>query len=159
MVQPGWREIKPFVPGHLALVPGMLMVSQSAWPLLLPQGGAENLWAPQDHNRLVWYWQLSRRGLPQCKHVARSALVPSASEQLSSSPVFRHFSMLELVRECGPRPGVLLLHSGEGASYRPRQKPDSAAASCQGLRIPLKPHSQHPSRGSGMPGFIKVRIK
>lgn len=108
---------------------------------------------------VVWSWQL-RESLARSVNMSSVLpLVPSLSEQLSSSPIIMHLSMLELVRECGPRPGVLLLHSGGGASYRPRQKPDSVAASCQGLRIPLKSHLQPPLRGSGLPGFIIVRIK
>lgn len=159
-MQHGWREIKPSSARPFGLSPWHADgVTVSPAP---PASDKEVLRTSGPHRTttdVVWSWQLSESLARSVNMSSVLPLVSSASEQLSSSPVFMHFPMLELVRECGPRPGVLHLHSGERASYRPRQKPDSVAASCQGLRMPLKPHSQPPSRGSGLPGFIIVRIK
>lgn len=119
---------------------------------------------------VVWFWQLSREPHPQCKHFICSACCPALP--LNNCLLLQAcmlFPMLGLLRECGPKPTVPgclelelarpLLHMGKALDTDHGRNQISRQPGCQGLRIPLKRHSQTPSKGSGLPGFIMGRIK
>lgn len=119
------------------------MVSQSGWPPPASDREVMRTFGPhRAATDVVWFWQLN-------ESLARSVNISSAQPAVPALPLniglplqgCMHFSMLELLRECGPRPGVhgfldvdmlLPLHSGEGTRQRPRQKSDSPAARLPG---------------------------
>lgn len=146
-MQPGWREIKASGARPSGLSPWHTDgVTARLGPSCFRQGGDENLWAPQDHNRCCLVLAAEQEPRPQCKHFICSACCPcSAFEQLPllSLYVLFHVRAGQRVWAKALVPGFPeLLHCGEALDTDQGRSQIHQQPGCQGLRLPLKPHSE-----------------